>query len=67
MLINSSIGSYFLAALLNTLRVYQAPLEVVAGYYRSYLIKVKPVIYNVISHKALIQIRILTVADSTYK
>ena len=64
---NSGIGSHFLAALPNTLRVYQAPLEVAAGYCRSRLIKVKPAIYDIISRGALIQIRILTVADSTYK
>ena len=64
---NSSIGRYFLAVLLNTLRVYRALLEVVAGRCRSHLIKFKPAIYNIISRRALVQIRILTVANSTYK
>jgi hypothetical protein len=51
---NSSIGSHFLAVLPNTLQVYRAPLEVAAGRRRSYLIKVEPIIYNVISCRALI-------------
>jgi len=64
---NSSIGSHFLATLLNTLQVYRAPLEVAAGCHRSRSIKVKPAIYNIISHRALIQIRIPTITNSTYK
>ena len=64
---NSGIGSHFLAALPNTLRVCRAPLEVAAGRRRSRSIKVEPAMYDIISHRALIQIRILTVADSTHK
>ena len=53
-LINSSIGNYFLAALLNTLRVYQELKEVVVGRRRSHLIEFKPAIDNVISRRALV-------------
>ena len=51
-LINSSIGSYFLAALLNTLQVCRELEEVVAGRCRSRLIKFKPIIDDVISYRA---------------
>ena len=54
MSINSGIGSYFLAASPNTLRVCRAPLEVVAGRCCSCSIKVEFVMYNVISRRALI-------------
>jgi hypothetical protein len=51
---NSSIGSYVLTALLNTLRVCPKLLEVVAGRRCYRLMKFKPIIYNVISRKALV-------------
>ena len=50
---NSGISNHFLAISPNTLQVYQAPLEVVAGCRRLYLTKFKPVMYDIINRKAL--------------